>query len=90
MQKKNLEKVLKALANRRRLTLLAYLKTNQAVSVGTIAKELRMPFKTASRNLVMLERVGIVEKEQLHQQRIYRLADSRKQRPFVQNVIVET
>jgi len=87
MQKKDLEKVLKSLANRRRLTMLAYLKAAKKANVNTVAKELRISAKTASRNLVILERAGIVEKEQWHQHVIYRLNEL--SRPFVKDIFFE-
>jgi DNA-binding transcriptional ArsR family regulator len=87
MKKKNLEKMLKALANRRRLAMLAYLKEAKKANVNAVAKELRVSAKTASRNLVILERAGIVEKEPWHQHVIYRLTKS--PRPFVNDVFLE-
>ena len=59
-----LEKQMKALANRRRLAILKYLKEKKQASVGDIAAEIRLSFKSTSRHLSVLYAAGIVEKEQ--------------------------
>lgn len=63
---KELEKQLKALANRRRLAILGYLKNNHKASVGAIAKEINLSFKSTSRHLAVLSAVDIVEREQVN------------------------
>ncbi len=73
---KKLEKTLKALANRRRLAILAYLKKVGEARVGAIAQEIRLSLKATSRHLVLLHGAGIVEREQRGLEAFYRIADS--------------
>jgi len=48
----NAEKVLKALANRRRLAILVFLKKNREGSVSRIAGAINLSFKSTSRHLI--------------------------------------
>ncbi|MDO8481544.1 MAG: metalloregulator ArsR/SmtB family transcription factor [bacterium] len=59
-----LERNLKALANKRRLAILKYLKRVGKSSVGDVAGEIRLSFKATSRHLAVLTNAGILEKEQ--------------------------
>ncbi|MDO8562180.1 MAG: metalloregulator ArsR/SmtB family transcription factor [bacterium] len=59
-----LERNMKALANKRRLAILKYLKRVGKSSVGDIASEIKLSFKATSRHLAVLTNVGILEKEQ--------------------------
>ena len=61
---KELERVLKALANKRRLAILKYLKTEGEASVGDIADEINLSLKSTSRHLGVLTVADILEKEQ--------------------------
>ncbi len=61
---KELERNLKALANKRRLAVLKYLKRTKKASVGDIAAEIKLSFKATSRHLSVLTNAGILEKEQ--------------------------
>ena len=72
---KKLEKTLKALANRRRLAILAYLKRLGEAKVGAVAQEIGLSIKATSRHLVLLSRAGIVEREQRGLEAFYSLAD---------------
>jgi len=65
MNEKELEKVLKALANRRRVAILKYLKQVGRASVGDIAEHIKLSFKATSRHLSVLFVVNIIEKEQI-------------------------
>ena len=60
---KELEKVLKALANERRLKILKLLKKNQELSVGEVAEEIGLSFRSTSRHLTLLYRAGVLEQE---------------------------
>lgn len=60
---KDLEKVLKALANERRLKILKILKKEPELSVGEIAEEIGLSFRSTSRHLTLLYRAGILEQE---------------------------
>ena len=61
---RELERMLKALANGRRLLMLKYLKRKERASVGDIADEVKLLFKSTSRHLAVLTGAGHVEKEQ--------------------------
>lgn len=73
---KKLERTMKALANRRRLAILQYLKKNDEASVGEIAYEIKLSFNATSKHLGILSAADIVEKEQRSLQMCYRLAES--------------
>jgi len=59
-----MERNLKALANKRRLAILKYIKRVGRSSVGDIASEIKLSFKATSRHLSILANAGILEKEQ--------------------------
>lgn len=71
---KNLEKQLKALANHRRLAILKMLKHKKRMTVGDIAKEIKLSFKSTSRHLAVLYAAEMVEKEQLSVNVFYRIS----------------
>ena len=73
---RKLEKILKALANRRRLAILKYLKENKEAPVGEIAHEIDLSFKSTSKHLGVLSAVDIIEKDQRSLQMFYRLSDN--------------
>ena len=75
---KDLERSLKAVANRRRLAILSYLKNNKEAPVGNIAKNIHLSFKATSRHLSVLAAADIVEKDQRGLQMFYRLIASQK------------
>lgn len=82
---KNLEKNLKALANRRRLAILKFLKAKNEASVGGIAAAIKLSFKATSKHLAILLAVDIVEKEQRSLSAYYRL--SPQPNPPVKHII---
>ena len=61
---KKLEKIFKAVANKRRLQILRFLKQQKEASVGDIAENIGVSFKSTSRHLAVLYSVDILEKEQ--------------------------
>jgi DNA-binding transcriptional ArsR family regulator len=61
---KELERQLKALANKRRLAILKFLKKKGQAPVGEIAAEIGLSFKATSRHLAVLASADIVDKEQ--------------------------
>lgn len=85
MGERELEKQLKALANRRRLAILKYLKTQREASVGEIAGEINLSLKATSKHLGILGALDFVEKEQRSLQTFYRLAGTHS--PAVKHVI---
>jgi DNA-binding transcriptional ArsR family regulator len=87
MREKQLEKILKALANRRRLAITAYLKRVSEANVGNIAAEINLSFAATSRHLVILERSGIFDKEQRNKEIFYRI--TKPTNVFIGNIIAE-
>jgi len=73
---KKLEKILKAVANRRRIAIVRYLAQNKEASVSDISGEIRLSFKATSKHLSVLYAADIVEKEQRSLQMFYRLSDT--------------
>lgn len=67
------ERVLKALANRRRLAILLYLHRAGKTPVGYIAKEIRLSLKATSKHLGILYSAGLLEKEQIALSVLYSL-----------------
>jgi DNA-binding transcriptional ArsR family regulator len=70
-----LERVLKALANRRRLMILVYLKSKKEATVGEIAHFISLSFKSTSKHLTILRAANLVEKDQQGLEVYYRLLD---------------
>jgi DNA-binding transcriptional ArsR family regulator len=73
---KNLEKTLKALANRRRLAILLHIKKNGEGSVGEIAGAIKLSFKATSKHLALLAATDIIERDQRGLTVYYRIATS--------------
>ena len=76
---KDLERVLKALANRRRLAIIKYLKRTGGAPVTNIAEAIDLSFRSTSKHLGVLSAVDILEKEQISLQIFYRLSPIQKQ-----------
>ena len=74
---RDLERLLKAVANRRRLAILRYLKGHREAAVGDIVSEIKASFKATSKHLSILSAAALVEREQRRLQGIYRLAPVR-------------
>ncbi len=84
----NLERTLKALANRRRLAILKYLKRKQEASVGEIAGEIKLSFKATSKHLGILTGVDILEHDQRSLQMFYRIVSSKALSPAVRAILL--
>lgn len=82
---KDYERMLKALANRRRLAILRYLCREKEARVGTIAAEIKLSFKATSRHLQQLNAADIVEREQRGLEMWYRIG--KKLPPPVKRVL---
>lgn len=78
MNEKELERILKAFANRRRLSIIRYLKHEKEASVGDIAEAIHLSFKATSKHLGILSSVDIVEKEQKSLMMFYSLSPDQK------------
>lgn len=83
---RELEKTLKALANRRRLAILKYLKESREAPVAEIAGEIKLSFKATSKHLGILAAIDILEKDQRSLQMFYRLASNQK--PSVARILL--
>ena len=70
---RELEKALKALANRRRLHIVAYLKRHGEANVLDIAEELDLSFRATSRHLNVLRLAGVLERDQRDTHMWYRV-----------------
>lgn len=64
MNEIDMEKILKALGNKRRLKILKILKKKK-ISVSDIAKEMKLSIRAVSRHLNVLYTNGFLEKEQI-------------------------
>jgi len=73
-QLRHLEAALKALANRRRLLMLAAVRRHGDIHVSALAEHLRLPVKTVSRNLRLLERAGLMHSDPRQGFVFYRLS----------------
>lgn len=82
---KKLEKPLKALANRRRLAILKYLKENREASVADIADAINLSFKATSKHLAVLAAIDIIEREQRSLQMFYYISST--QTPAVKGIL---
>ncbi len=70
-----MERILKAAANRRRFTILAYLKKEKEATVGSIAEHIHLSFKSTSRHLAILFAADLVDRTQRSSEVFYRLSD---------------
>lgn len=70
-----MERVLKALANRRRLALLRLLKRGERMNVSALARAIHLSVRATSQHLVMLHRIGVVNREQTRLEVFYSLRD---------------
>ena len=75
---KQMEKTLKALANRRRLAILKYLKNSKEAPVGDIADHIKLSFKATSKHLNILANHDIVDREQRSLLMYYHLSSEQK------------
>jgi DNA-binding transcriptional ArsR family regulator len=73
-----LERTLKALANKRRLAIVAFLKKHREAPVAAIAEHINLSFKATSKHLAVLLAAGIVERDQRSLQMFYTLAKTQK------------
>lgn len=84
---RDLERTLKALANRRRLAIVRYLKQEREAPVGEIAGEIELSFKATSKHLRVLAAADIVEHDQRSLQMYYRLAPIHSQAPAARAIL---
>ncbi len=82
---KELEKIYKALGNRRRLSIISFLRDKKESAVVDLAQYLHLSFRSTSRHLTVLRAVDIVEREQRGQLAYYRL--NSKPHPAVKQLL---
>lgn len=68
-----MEKILKAVANRRRLAILNCLRGRKELSVGTIARQIKLSFRSTSKHLSILYASGLLDREQRNVSMFYKL-----------------
>ncbi|MEK7128433.1 MAG: metalloregulator ArsR/SmtB family transcription factor [Patescibacteria group bacterium] len=73
---KDYERILKALANRRRLQIIKYLKAEKQATVTDIAEHIKLSFKSTSKHLSVLLSAGILDKEQISLSMFYSVVES--------------
>ena len=62
MKEKEIERSLKALANRRRLSIVRYVKKENKSNVSNIASEIKLSFAATSRHLNLLAAADILDR----------------------------
>lgn len=73
---KQLERILKGLANRRRLAIIKLLARSQELPVASIADHIRLSFTSTSKHLSLLYHLDVVERRQESITVYYRLSGS--------------
>ena len=73
IKEKEFEKIFKALANRRRLEIITFIKRKEEAPVGEIAHAIKLSFRSTSRHLAILFGADILEREQRTVQVFYRI-----------------
>lgn len=68
-----IEHVLKAVANRRRLEILRYLKIKKELTLDDVADRLELSFRSTSKHLIILSRSGLLVRKQKSRFVIYQL-----------------
>lgn len=87
MISKELVRVLKALANRRRLAAISFLKKSKEANVTDIAEAINLSIKSTSRHLTVLSGADLLERDQRSSEVFYRLSD---QIPSVFSTIIKS
>ena len=73
---KTIEKTFKALANHKRLEILAFLFKHKSASVGEIAEKIKISIKSTSKHLLALYSADFLDRERVHGLTFYSLNDS--------------
>ena len=71
---KTMERLLKAVANQRRLAIIRLLKNKNELTVSEISSAIKLSFRSTSKHLAVLLAMDIVEKEQRSVEVFYRLS----------------
>ena len=70
---KHLEKLFKALANKRRIQIIKFLNENNEMSVSGISERLKLSFKSVSKHLQKLENANLISRTQKSKWGYYKL-----------------
>ena len=73
---KNLERILKALANQRRLAIIKILSKEKELDVDEISELISLSFKATSKHLAILRQLDIVDRRQVKLNMYYRLSNN--------------
>ena len=84
---KQLEKVFKGLANRRRLAIIKLLHKEKELPVAEIARRIKLSFTSTSKHLGFLRQLDILDRRQESLTVFYRLAD---EPPIILNQVLLT
>lgn len=71
---KQLERIFKALGNRRRLEIIRFLAKEEVATVSDIARHIRLSVKSTSKHLQLMIHVGILDRERAGPSVAYRIA----------------
>ena len=82
---RELEKILKAFANHRRLEILRYLKREKEATVGDIADHIKLSFNATSKHLGILSSQDVVDKDQRSLNIYYSIAKDLK--PAIRKIV---
>ena len=82
---KELEGIIKAWANGRRLAILKFLKRTHRASVSQIAREIELSFKSTSHHLAILRAADILDHQQTSLEVFYWIAEPAK--PAVKHIL---
>ncbi len=75
---KDLERILRALGNRRRLAILQFLKKNKEATVTELAEAIHLSFRSTSRHLLILSASNILERQQRSTEVYYWISSKRQ------------
>ena len=84
---KQLEKIFKGLANRRRLAVIRLLARERELSVADVAERIKLSFTATSKHLGILRQLDILDRRQEGLTVYYRLADSL---PLIVKLLIQT
>lgn len=83
MSDKDLVKVLKALANERRLSILRLIYKNKQFSVTGLSEIMDMPFRSVSKHLSVLSSVDLISGEQKSWNKFYSINKEKFPKEFL-------
>ena len=87
MNEKETEKILKALANKRRTTIVKLLMKRKRASVGSLASGIKLSFNATSKHLKILFTANILDREQEGLEMYYRISEDI---PNFANIIISS